>query len=77
MRANLLTAALSAIAAAAMNLVYCGWISGAALWIALHAPVFIGRILWQDFSCVLATLHAWNGLAAMFLMTVILSVSRR
>lgn len=77
MTANLLTAALSAVAAAAANSVYHGSISGAGLWLSLHAPALIGRIFWQDFSCVLATVHAWNGLAAMFLMSVVLSLSRK
>ncbi len=77
MRANLLTAALSAVAALAMNSVYSGSISGAGLWLGLHVPAFIGHLLWQDFSCLLAALHAWNGLAAMFLMTVVFSLSRK
>ncbi|HLV95805.1 MAG TPA: hypothetical protein VKS44_11490 [Candidatus Acidoferrales bacterium] len=78
MRANLLTAALSAVAALAMNSVYSGSIFGAGLWLGLHVPAFIGHLLWQDFSCVLAAVHAWNGLAAaMFLMTVVFSLSRK
>lgn len=77
MRANLLTAALSAVAALAMNSVYCGPICGAGLWLGLHLPAFVGHLLWQDFSCAFAAVHAWNGLAAMFLMTVVFSLSRK
>jgi hypothetical protein len=77
MRANLLTAGLSAVAALAMNSVYCGSMSSAGSWLGTHAPSLIARILWNGVPCVLSAMHAWSGLAAMVLMTVLASASRR
>ena len=80
MKANTITGALT-IAALAMISVYDGSISAAGsaagLWLGLHAPELVVRILWQDLSCLLATAHACAWLGTMVLMTVIAGTARR
>jgi hypothetical protein len=77
MRANLLTAAVAAGAALAMNSIYCGSISGAWFWVALQAPTLLGRIAWQDCTWVLGAVHACDCFGTMLLMTMIAALARR
>lgn len=80
MKANTITGTLT-IAAVAMISVHGGSISAAGsaagLWLGLHAPAFIFSVLWQDLSCLLATVHACAWLGTMLLMTVIAGTARR
>lgn len=76
MRANTITGTLT-IATLAMISLYGGSISAVGLWVSLHAPALVARILWQDLSCLLATVHACAWLGTMLLMTVIAGAARR
>jgi len=77
MRANLLTAAVAAGAALAMNSIYCGSISGAWFWLVLQVPILLGRVVWQDSSWVPAAVHASDCFGTMLLMTMIAALARR
>lgn len=80
MKANTIAGTLT-IAALAIISVYGRSIStagsAAGLWLGLHAPALVVRILWQDLSCLLATVHACAWLGTMLLMTVIAGTARR
>lgn len=81
MKANTIAGTLT-IAALAIISVYGGRSmsaagSAAGLWLGLHAPALVVRILWQDLSCLLATVHACAWLGTMLLMTVIAGTARR
>jgi hypothetical protein len=77
MRANFITAAVAAIAAFAMNSVLDKPISGAGLWLGIHAPALMVRILSQDSSCVRTPVRACAWLGAMLLVTAIVGAARR
>lgn len=76
MKANTITGTVTIAALAIISL--CGGsISAVGLWVGLHAPVVVARILWQDLSCVLATVHACAWLGTMLVMSVIAGAARR
>lgn len=77
MNANVLIGSMTTVAATAIGWVYAGSISGAGLWLAVHAPALIVRVIWDDFSCVIAAVRAGAWLGTMVVMMVVAGASRR
>jgi hypothetical protein len=77
MRANVIIGTMTAVAVMGLGSIHGGWISGAGLWLAGYAPELMVRVLWQDFSCVLAAVHACAWLGTIVVMTVIAGACRR
>lgn len=76
MKSNLLIAAISGVAALAMNSVYGISISGMWSWLGFQAADLLERVL-QNASCVPAAIHMGAPLATMLLMAAVAAAARK